>query len=77
LPKIPPISANRLIKNLEQEGLKVTRQKGSHVILINQEKNRIVVPMHPGKDIKPALLRAILREAGVNRKKFLELLKEK
>jgi predicted RNA binding protein YcfA (HicA-like mRNA interferase family) len=77
LPKIPPISANRLIKNLEQEGLKVTRQKGSHVILINQEKNRIVVPMHPGKDIKPALLRAILREAGVNREKFLELLKEK
>jgi hypothetical protein len=33
--------------------------------------------MHPGKEIKPGLLRAILREAGVNREKFFKLLKEK
>jgi predicted RNA binding protein YcfA (HicA-like mRNA interferase family) len=62
---------------LKQEGFKVVRQKGSHIILINHEKNRIVVPMHPGKDLKPALLRAILKEAGINRDKFLQLLKEK
>jgi predicted RNA binding protein YcfA (HicA-like mRNA interferase family) len=77
LPKIPPVNANRLIKILEKEGFKVIRQKGSHVILINQEKTRIVIPMHPGKDIKPGLLRAILREAGINREKFLKQLKEK
>jgi len=77
LPKIPPINSNRLIKILEHEGFKVIRQKGSHVILINQEKTRIVVPIHPGKDIKPGLCRAILREAGINREKFLKLLKEK
>ena len=47
------------------------------LFLINQEKIRIVVPMHPGKEIKPGLLRAILREAGINREKFLKLLKEK
>jgi predicted RNA binding protein YcfA (HicA-like mRNA interferase family) len=77
LPKIPPINSTRLIKILEQESFRVIRQKGSHVILINQEKNRIVVPVHPGKEIKPALLRAILTEAGINREKFLKLLKEK
>jgi predicted RNA binding protein YcfA (HicA-like mRNA interferase family) len=77
LPKIPPINSNRLIKILEHEGFKVIRQRGSHVILINQEKTRIVVPIHPGKDIKPGLCRAILREAGINREKFLKLLKEK
>lgn len=77
MPKIPPINSTRLIKILEQESFKVVRQKGSHVILINQEKTRIVVPVHPGKDIKPALLRAILKEAGINRDKFLKLLKEK
>jgi predicted RNA binding protein YcfA (HicA-like mRNA interferase family) len=53
LPKISPISPNKLIKVLEKEGFKVARQKGSHVIMINDEKNRIVIPMHPGKDIKP------------------------
>jgi len=77
LPKISPINSNRLIKILEKEGFKVIRQRGSHVILINQEKTRIVIPIHPGKDIKPGLRRAILREAGINREKFLKLLKEK
>jgi len=77
LPKIPSVNSNRLIKVLEKEGFKVIRQKGSHTILINEEKIRIVVPMHPGKEIKPALCRAILREAGVNREKFFKLLTEK
>jgi hypothetical protein len=29
--------------------------KRQHVILINDEKTRIVIPMHPGKDLKPGL----------------------
>jgi hypothetical protein len=33
--------------------------------------------MHPGKDIKPGLIRAIIREAGISRETFLKLLKEK
>ena len=77
MPKISPIDSNRLIKILQRQGFKVIRQKGSHVILINGEKTRIVIPMHPGKDLKPGLTRAILREAGINREKFLKLLKEK
>jgi predicted RNA binding protein YcfA (HicA-like mRNA interferase family) len=77
LPKIPPIEPIRLIKILERKGFKTARQKGSHVILINDEKIRIVIPMHPGKDLKPGLYRAILREAGINREEFLALLKEK
>jgi predicted RNA binding protein YcfA (HicA-like mRNA interferase family) len=77
LPKIPPIDSNQLIKILERQGFKIIRQKGSHVILINDEKTRIVVPMHPGKDLKPGLTRTILREAGISREKFLKLLKEK
>ena len=45
--------------------------------MINDKKIRIVVPMHPGKDIKPGLSRAIIREAGITRERFLKLLKEK
>jgi predicted RNA binding protein YcfA (HicA-like mRNA interferase family) len=77
LPKIPPISPNKLVKILEKEGFKVIRQKGSHVIMINSKKNRIVIPVHPGKGIKPGLIRTILNEAGISREKFLKLLKEK
>jgi len=77
LPKISPISPNKIVKILEKEGFKVIRQKGSHVIMINSRKTRIVIPVHPRKDIKPGLVRAILREAGISREKFLKILKEK
>jgi len=77
LPKIPPIDSKRLIKILEREGFRIIRQKGSHVILMNDKKTRIVIPMHPGKDLKPGLYRAILREAGISREKLFKLLKEK
>jgi predicted RNA binding protein YcfA (HicA-like mRNA interferase family) len=46
LPKILPVKANHLIKILEAEGFKVIRQKGSHLIFNNPEKNRIVAHMH-------------------------------
>jgi predicted RNA binding protein YcfA (HicA-like mRNA interferase family) len=75
LPKISPISAEKLIKVLEKEGFKVIRQKGSHIIMINANRNRIVIPMHSGKDIKPGLVRAILKEAGVSREKFQKIKK--
>ena len=77
MPKIPPISPNKLVKILEKSGFKVIRQKGSHVIMINDKRTRIVIPIHPGKDIKPGLVRAIMREAGITREKFVALLKER
>jgi predicted RNA binding protein YcfA (HicA-like mRNA interferase family) len=77
LPKIPPLNPRKLIKILEKTGFKVVRQKGSHVIMMNYRKTRIVIPVHPGKDIKPGLVRAIIRETGISREKFLKLLKEK
>jgi predicted RNA binding protein YcfA (HicA-like mRNA interferase family) len=40
--------------------------------MINEKKNRIVIPVHPGKDIKPGLARAILMEAGISRREFLK-----
>jgi predicted RNA binding protein YcfA (HicA-like mRNA interferase family) len=61
LPKFPEVNSIQLIKILEQEGFKVIRQKA----------------LHSGKDIKPGLLRAILKEAGINREEFFKLLKEK
>ena len=77
MPKILPLKPNKLIRILEKTGFKVVRQKGSHVIMMNDKKTRIVIPVHLGKDIKPGLVRAIIREAGISREKFLKLLKEK
>jgi len=77
LPKIKPLPHRELIRALEKTGFRIVRQKGSHVIIMmNGHGTRIVIPAHPGKDVKPGLIRAIIKEAGLSREKFLKLLKE-
>jgi hypothetical protein len=36
-----------------------------------------VIPVHTGKDVKPVLIRAIIKEAELSREDFLKLLKER
>jgi len=74
LPKIKPLDPHKLIRILQKAGFEVVRQKGSHVIMIDDKRTRIVVPVHPGKSIKPGLIRAIIRESGLSREDFLKLL---
>ncbi len=76
MPRITPIDPRRLIKLLSKLGFKPIRQRGSHVILMNKQGVRIVVPVHPGKEIKPGLIRIILTEAGLTREKYFKLLEE-
>ncbi|GEM_PF-640046 len=75
MPKIGPVPAEKLIKILIHEGFQVVRRKGSHVIPM-KENARTVVPVHPSKEVKPALVRAIIQEAKLTREKFFELLKK-
>jgi len=77
LPKISPLDSKKLIKTLQKTGFKIIRQKGSHLIMMDDRKTRIVLPVHPGKDIKPQLIRAIIKEAGLSRTDFFKLLNEK
>jgi len=44
--------------------------------MMDAKKNRIVIPMHSGKEIKIGLLRDILKEAGIGREEFQKLLKK-
>ncbi len=74
MPKITPIDPYKLIKILSKVGFKPVRQRGSHIILLNEQGIRIVVPVHPGKKVKPGLVRMIIREAGLTREKYFELL---
>ena len=45
--------------------------------MINDRNTRIVIPIHPRKDLKPGLIRAIIKESGLSRQDFLRLIKEK
>lgn len=75
MPKIGPVPSKKLIRLLTREGFQVIRKKGSHVILMRGGV-RTVIPVHPGKDVKPGLVRVIIREAKIPRERFFELLEE-
>ncbi|NHV60411.1 MAG: type II toxin-antitoxin system HicA family toxin [Candidatus Verstraetearchaeota archaeon] len=44
--------------------------------MMNDKRVRVVIPVHPGRDVKPGLIRAIIKEAGPTREEFFRLLKE-
>ena len=70
--KLPLLSWRELVKTLSKVGFTVARQRGSHIILIKDDK---VVPVPRHDQIKRGLLLEIIAEAGLTPDEFLELLK--
>ena len=70
-----PVKAERVIKVLEESGYLVVRQKGSHIILKDQDGRSVVIPVHPGEELGRGILRAIIGQAGLTREEFLRRLK--
>ena len=71
--KLNPLPASKVIKILDKLGFKITRKKGSHVILKHSDGRVIVVPVHEGEKIGRGLLRKIIKEANVSKEEFLEI----
>ncbi|GBE19612.1 YcfA-like protein [archaeon BMS3Abin17] len=72
--KLPRISGQKIVKILSKVGFNVSRQKGSHIILTKQTetgKRGVVVPNH--KEIDKGTLLEIIRQAGLKRDEFLNL----
>ena len=72
--KLPIISGKGLIKILFQLEYEMDHQTGSHIILRNKNSpyRRLTIPNH--KELAKGTLRAIIRQAGLTRDEFLELL---
>lgn len=72
--KLPILSGVEVVKALVKIGYEIDHQTGSHLILRHKEKphRRLTVPKH--KEVAKGTLRAIIRQAGLTRKEFLELL---
>ena len=57
-------------------GFVFDRQSGSHTVYLNKEKNqRIVIPIHKGKDIKRKTLKGIIDDMSLTVEEFVNLLK--
>jgi predicted RNA binding protein YcfA (HicA-like mRNA interferase family) len=52
----PSVKAKDFIKVIENLGFCLDRQKGSHAIYNNSHGQRVVVPIHAGRDLKQGTL---------------------
>jgi len=74
-PFLPQIKAKDVVKVAERLGFVFDRQSGSHAIYYRKrDKRRIVVPIHPGKDIKPKTLYGIIKDMDIEPEEFKKLL---
>lgn len=74
MPKLAPVSAKILVKILKKQGFEIVHQKGSHLRLVHPDGRKTTVPMHSGENVGVGLLIKILKDSGISRDKFLELL---
>ncbi|AFY47558.1 putative periplasmic or secreted lipoprotein [Nostoc sp. PCC 7524] len=72
----PSIKAKDFIKVIEELGFYLDRQKGSHAIYKNVQGNRVVVPIHSGKDLKQGTFMGMIQDIGIDKETFFELLQK-
>lgn len=70
--RLPVISGDKFVKAVAPVGFSVDRTQGSHMILIGPAGRRLTVPRH--RELGRGLLRALIRDAGLTREEFLDLL---
>ncbi len=59
-----PMSGKEVVRLLLANGWQLDRINGSHYIMAKGNQT-LVVPVHGSQDMKPGLLNAILKQAGL------------
>ncbi|GAB6136089.1 type II toxin-antitoxin system HicA family toxin [Thermococcus prieurii] len=76
--KLPRLSGEAVVRVLTKKfGFQVSRQKGSHVVLVKYVDGRkigTVVPLH--KELKADMLIGVLRLAQISREDFIKALED-
>ena len=70
----PSVKAKDFIKVIKTLGFNLDRQKGSHAIYKDDRGNRVIVPIHSGKDLKQGTLLGMIKDIGIDKEAFFELL---
>ncbi len=72
MPLLPIISGDEFVKAVRKIGYDWDHTEGSHMILLHPSRRRLSVPRH--KELGRGLLRALIRDAGLNMDDFIGLL---
>ena len=70
----PSVKAKDFIKVIKKLGFNLDRQKGSHAIYKDDRGNRVIVPIHSGKDLKQGTLLGMIKDIDISKETFFELL---
>jgi len=72
--RLPSISAKQMIRVLGKAGFVVRRQSGSHIVMVREIPKycEVVVPNH--KALKIGLTHALIKQAGLIKEEFEDLL---
>ena len=76
-PKFANLKPRDVVRALERAGWFIHETTGSHVQLKHPAKTgRITVPYHQRSDLPKAIIKSIIRQAGLTNNEFFELLKK-
>jgi len=64
-PRLPTVTARKMIAALERRGFTLARQSGSHAIFRHPDGRRTTVPVHKGRDLGRGITRQIMRDADL------------
>jgi len=70
--RLPVCSGQDAIRAFQKVGYQVDHQTGSHVIRRHAPMRRLTVPNH--RELAKGTLRALIREAGLTKEEFVQLL---
>ena len=70
--RLPVISGDDFIRAVAHIGFALDHTEGSHMILIGPTGRLLLVPKH--RELGRGLLRALIRDTGLTREAFIELL---
>lgn len=71
--QLPVCSGADAVKAFHRIGYGVDHQTGSHIILRHPSQRRLTVPNH--RELAKGTLRALIREAGLTKEQFADLLR--
>ena len=74
--RLPRVTARQVLRVLRRAGWYRHSQVGSHATLKHPDKPgaRVTVAVHPGETVKPATLKSILEQSGMDAETFRGLL---
>jgi predicted RNA binding protein YcfA (HicA-like mRNA interferase family) len=70
--RLPVCSGREAVAAFMRMGYLFDHQTGSHIILRHPTQRRLTVPDH--REIAKGTLRSLIREAGITKERFIELL---